>query len=76
MFNQCNTSIPLSAIMNSSSKKTQKKNYVVLKDKTRISPELTYIIYQSQAANQSLEEETEKFDLVSLILAWLPLYPH
>lgn len=63
MFNQCNTSILLSAIMDSSSKKTRKKNYTVLKDKTRISPELTYIIYQSQAAIQSLEEESENFDL-------------
>lgn len=76
MFNQCNTSIPLSAIMNFSSKKTQKKNYAVLKDKARINPELTCIIYQSQAAIQSLEKEREKFYLVSLSLAWLPQYPH
>lgn len=63
MFNQCKTSILLSAIMDSSSKKTRKKNYTVLKDKTRISPELTYIIYQSQAAIQSLEEGRENSDL-------------
>jgi len=56
MFNQCNTSIPLSTIMDSSSKNRRKKNYTVLKDKTRISPELTRIIYQTQAPIQSLEE--------------------
>lgn len=70
MFNQGNTSIPLSTIMESSksSKKTRKKNYTVLKDKTRISSELTYTIYQSQAAIQSLEEERGNFGLVLLSL--------
>lgn len=43
MFNQCNTSIPLSTIMDSSGKKTKKKNYTVLTDKNKSKANIYYL---------------------------------
>lgn len=71
MFKQCNTSIPLSTIMDSSSKKTRKENYTVLKDKTRISPGLTYYLPDT-GSNPKPRGLNRNLWVDLMILAWLP----
>lgn len=71
MFKQCNTSIPLSTIMDSSSKKARKENYTVLKDKRRISPGLTHYLPDT-GSNPKPRGINRKLWVDLMILAWLP----